>query len=54
MAIFQMETSHFYRCKNKAGVYISLAANFESEKEALLNAKNSYFLFMMVKGVERK
>ena len=42
---YQMETSHFYRGKNKAGVYISSAANFESEKEALLNAKKQLLSF---------
>lgn len=42
---YQMKTSHFYRGKDKAGVYITSAANFESEKEALRNAKNQLLSF---------
>lgn len=42
---YQMKTSHFYRGKDKAGVYISSAANFESEREALRNAKTQLLFF---------
>ncbi len=51
---YQMETSHFYRCKNKAGVFISSAANFESEKEALLNAKKQLLSFYDGEGSGKK
>lgn len=42
---FQMSTSHFYRGKDKAGFYITSAANFTSEEEALRNAKNQLLSF---------
>ncbi|OLN21719.1 hypothetical protein BTO30_13540 [Domibacillus antri] len=51
---YQMETSHYYRGKDKAGVYITSAANFESEDEALSNAKRQLLMFNDGKGEWRK
>ncbi|GIN39034.1 hypothetical protein [Heyndrickxia oleronia] len=51
---YQMATSHFYKGEGKAGVYITSAANFESEKEALRNAKNQLLMFYDGKGEWRK
>lgn len=42
---YQMDTSHYYRGKNKAGVYITSATTFFSEEEALHNAKNQLLSF---------
>ena len=42
---YQMCTSHYYRGEDKAGVYIASAANFESEDEALSNAKRQLLSF---------
>lgn len=42
---YQMKTSHFYRGKNKAGFYITSAANFETEKEALRYANSQLLSF---------
>lgn len=42
---YQMDTSHYYTGKDKAGAYITSAANFSSEQEALRNAKNQLLSF---------
>ncbi|QPQ30417.1 hypothetical protein [Lysinibacillus sp. JNUCC 51] len=42
---YQMDTSHYYRCKDCAGIYISSAANFSSEEEALNNAHQQLTIF---------
>lgn len=51
---YQMSTSHFYKGEDKAGVYITSAANFTSEEEALSNAKRQLTMFYDGKGEWRK
>ncbi|QPC47120.1 hypothetical protein [Mangrovibacillus cuniculi] len=51
---YQMSTSHYYRGKDKAGVYITSAANFNSEHEALTNAIRQLTMFYDGEGEWRK
>lgn len=48
---YQMKTSHFYQGKNNAGAYITTAANFETEQEALNRAKNQLLAFFDGQGI---
>lgn len=51
---YQMNTSHFYQGKDKAGAYITSAANFKSEEEALSNAERQLLAFYDGQGEWRK
>ena len=49
--LYQMKTSHFYQGKNNSGAYISTAAIFETEQEALNRAKNQLLAFYDGQGM---
>ena len=49
--LYQMKTSHFYQGKHNAGPYITTAANFETEQEALNRAKNQLLAFYDGQGI---
>lgn len=51
---YQMKTSHYYKGKDKASAYITSAANFSSEEEALRNAKNQLLSFYDGEGEWKK
>lgn len=48
---YQMKTSHFYQGKDNAGAYITTAANFETEHDALNRAKNQLLAFYDGQGM---
>ena len=48
---YQMKTSHFYQGKKNTGSYMTTAANFESEQEALNRAENQLLAFYDGQGI---
>ena len=45
LGYYQFETSHFYHGSKQAGPYIVSAANFKSEKEAIMHARKQIVSF---------